>query len=96
MCTPTNLVSLYINTTGVLQTPDDFDDSGDVYDAVGGVLCDSLQSTNEDAVQLLCSRLYSILIGQSEPSVKVTVDEGKKLLEAPVQLATKLKGQGIV
>ncbi len=68
-----------------------------MYDAVGELLYESLQSTNEDAVHSLCSRLHSILIGQSEPSVKTTTDEakGKKLLVTPVQLASKLKDQGM-
>ena len=58
------------------------------------------ESTNGDGAHTLCSRLYSILIGQHKPSDKrvtmtSTVDRGKKLLEAPVNLSTKLKDQGV-
>ena len=66
---------------------------------------ESLPSTDEDTILSLCSRLYSILIGQDGDSGdkvaagpsgdKATADDGKKLLDAPVQLAAKLKDQGV-
>ncbi len=85
--------------TGVLDSPDDFQSVEDVHEAVGEVLSESLPSTNGDVAHTLCSRLYSILIGQNKPNDKqvttTTVDRGKKLLQAPVNLSTKLKDQGV-
>ena len=91
--------------SGVLESPDDFQSAEDVHDAVGVVLVESLPSTDEDTILTLCSRLYSILIGQDGDSGdkvtagasgdKATADDGKKLLDAPVHLAAKLKDQGV-
>ena len=80
-----------------MESPDDFESSDEVHDAVGGVLLESIESSNEVAVLSLCSRLYSTLIGDEsgggEACDKVT-GGGKKLLDAPVHLAAKLKDQG--
>ena len=48
---------------GVLESPEDFESSEDVYEAVGGVLQGAAEGTTEEAVRDLCQLLYSALRG---------------------------------
>ena len=48
---------------GVLESPEDFESSEDVYEAVGGVLEGAAEGTTEKAVRDLCQQLYSALRG---------------------------------
>ena len=54
-------------TAGVLESPEDFDSSDDVYDAVGGVILEaSGHSADEDGerkVRELCERMFASLKG---------------------------------
>ena len=48
---------------GVVESPEDFESSEDVYEAVGGVLQGAAEGTTEKAVRDLCQQLYSALRG---------------------------------
>ena len=50
---------------GVLESPEGFESSEDVYDAVGGVLQGAAEDTTEEAVRDLglCQQLFSALRG---------------------------------
>ena len=49
---------------GVLESPDDFNSSEDVYEAVGSVLLDSSQDpTDEEGIRDLCALLLGALKG---------------------------------
>ena len=48
---------------GVLESPEDFESSEDVYEAVGGVLQGVAEDTTEKDVRDLCQQLYSALRG---------------------------------
>lgn len=68
-----------------------------MYDAVGGILLESVDDLEED-IRVFCQTLYFMLIG-TEGQVEEVGElegrsEGARLLEAPVQLATKLKIEG--
>ena len=49
--------------TGVLGSPEDFESSEDVYEALGGVLQGAAEDTSEKAVRDMCRRLYTVLRG---------------------------------
>ena len=62
------------------------------------VLLESVESSSEEEVKVFCETLYIKLQGQSgyldsEDVAPVSTEKGK-LLNAPVQLATKLKIEG--
>lgn len=48
---------------GVLESPEDFESSEDIYEAVGGVLEGAAEDTTEKDVRDLCQQLYSALRG---------------------------------
>jgi len=48
---------------GVLESPEDFESSEDVYEAVGGVLQGAAEDTTEKDVRDLCQQLFSALRG---------------------------------
>ena len=86
---------------GVLESPEDFDNEDELFDAVGSVLLESLgfADQEEDKVREVCSQLYAILCGGGGG----TADSGDsdcqdaaiaKRLDAPVHLASKLKDEG--
>ena len=84
---------------GVLESPDDFEASEDVYDAVGGVLLECVES-DEDEVKGFCKTLYALLTGADNGGKDESAEQqdSVRLLDAPVQLSTKLKvkGEGVV
>ena len=53
----------FILHVGVLESPEDFESSEDVYDAVGGVLQGAAEDTTEKDVRDLCQQLFSALRG---------------------------------
>ena len=59
---------------------------------MGLVLLESMETADEEQIQLICRELYSVLCGsgQSEKA------ESKRLLDAPVQLTMKLKNEGVI
>lgn len=71
----------------MLGSPDDFDSPEDVFDAVGVVLLDS---SDETTVRGFCEAVYKGFHGGQTDGGSGGV-EGAKLLDAPVQLASKLK-----
>ena len=48
---------------GILDSPEDFDSSEELYDAVGGVLLEVGGVNGEEHVRELCERLYIALKG---------------------------------
>lgn len=83
--------------SGVLESPDDFEASEDVYDAVGGVLLECVES-NEEEVKGFCETLYALLSGIDDGGkdgvAELAEQDSARLLDAPVQLSTKLKVEG--
>ena len=90
----------------MLDSPDDFEASEDVYEAVGVVLLESVEESDEDEVKGLCQTLYRLLTTggggggggadkeNGAESVKTENLAAARLLEAPVQLSSKLKVEG--
>lgn len=81
-------------TSGVLESPDNFEASDDVYDAVGGVLLEYVVESDEDEVKGLCETLYALLTGGGGQVAESAEQDQTRLLEAPVQLSTRLKVDG--
>lgn len=82
---------------GILESPEDFDNSDELFDAVGSVLLESLGSDGgeEDKVREVCDHLYAVLCGGGSASEDIDSQAAAaKLLDAPVHLATKLKVEG--
>ena len=49
---------------GILDSPDDFDSSTDVYDAVGGVIQEASGSEeSEEVIRELCDQMFAALKG---------------------------------
>lgn len=54
---------------GVLKSPEDFESSEELYDAVGGMILEAAGNgvrevgTEEDAVHWICDQLFSIVQG---------------------------------
>ena len=63
---------------------------------MGGVLLESIESTSEREVKVLCETLFSSVFGGHRDGWVESENKegGAKLLDAPVQLATKLKING--
>ena len=83
--------------SGVLESPDDFDSSEEVYEAVGGVLLESIVESDEVGVKGLCETLYSLLIGEEEGVAAESAEHNSgsaRLLDAPVQLSSRLQDKG--
>lgn len=50
--------------TGILESPEDFESSEDVFDAVGGVMLESAEEVGEEErVRELCDKLFAIMRG---------------------------------
>lgn len=68
-----------------------------MYDAVGGVLLECVQS-NEDEVKDFCKTLHALLTGEDRGkegfAESAELQDSTRLLDAPVQLSTKLKVEG--
>ena len=91
---------------GVLESPEDFDSSDELFDAVGSVLLESLGADEEGEegakVRGVCDELYSVLCGGGGvgdglgPGVLPGdgATDMAKLLDAPVHLASRLKDEG--
>lgn len=83
----------------MLQSPDDFESSEEVYEAVGEVLLECIVESDEAGVKGLCHTLYSLLIGEEEGCLSVESTEqdngSARLLDAPVQLSSKLQDKGV-
>ena len=84
---------------GVLESPEDFESSEELFDAVGGVLLESLGASkdDEDKVREVCEQLYNVLCGGGDVGdLGDSEDDAMaKLLDAPVHLASKLKDEGV-
>lgn len=67
-----------------------------MYDAVGEVLLECVEESDEDEVKCLCKTLYALLSGEGREEFAESADqpEAARLLDAPVQLSTKLKVAG--
>jgi hypothetical protein len=92
---------------GILESPEDFDSSEELFDAVGSVLLESL-GADEDGeegakVRRVCDELYSVLCGGGGGDLGAGALPGEgdtenadmaKLLDAPVHLASRLKDEG--
>eukprot|EP00731_Ephydatia_muelleri_P015004 Em0008g724a len=78
---------------GVLESPDDFNSSEDVYEAVGSVLLDSSQDpTDEEGIRDLCALLLGALKGDDDyESFEESNGNEKKLLDAPIYLGDRFK-----
>ena len=94
---------------GVLESPEDFDSSDELFDAVGSVLLESLGADEEGEdgakVRGVCDELYTVLCGGGGggglvgagilPGDGATENaDMAKLLDAPVHLASRLKDEG--
>ena len=88
---------------GVLESPEDFETSDELFDAVGSVLLESLGTAEDegDKVRGVCDQLYAVLCGggleiegSEGGSSRDTSTAPAKLLDAPVHLASKLKDDG--
>ena len=83
---------------GVLDSPEDFDSSEDLFDAVGSVLLESLGvDGEEDQVRGVCDHLYAVLCGGGCGDDLEDGEEDAdmaKLLNAPIHLASKLRDDG--
>ena len=88
----------------MLESPEDFDTSEELYDAVGSVLLESLGADEHEEegakVRRVCNELYTVLCGGGDGDLAAVQGEGvenadmAKLLAAPVHLASKLKDEG--
>lgn len=81
----------------MLESPEDFDSSGDLFDAVGGVLLESLGATEDEEhrVREVCEQLYEVLCGGGGDMGDSQDAAMAKLLDAPIHLASKLKDEGV-
>ena len=64
ICACTEMVGhSFILLLGILESPEDFDSSDDVYDAVGVVLLEGVEHAEEGQIRELCERLYAVMKG---------------------------------
>ena len=96
----------FIFSPGVLESPEDFESSDELFDAVGSVLLESLgaDEQGEDGAKVrgVCDELYTVLCGGDGGDLGIgTLGDGAtgnadmtKLLDAPVHLASRLKDEG--
>lgn len=81
----------------MLGSPEDFESSEDVYDAVGEILLDSTGRADEEGIRRFCDVLHRMLHGggkEVEDASRGDENVGK-LLETPVQLSSKLRIEGM-
>ena len=85
----------------MLESPEDFESSEELFDAVGSVLLESLGADEQEGegakVRRVCDELYTVLCGGGDGDLGAVGEENAdmaKLLNAPVHLASKLKGEG--
>ncbi|BES96486.1 ATP-Hypothetical protein cassette, subfamily F, member [Nesidiocoris tenuis] len=76
---------LYEYVEGVLSNGiDDFEDSEELYDAVGAVLHEVSEEKTEDDIREICGKLLSLMRGTNGDGPK----EEQKVLDAPIHLAS--------
>uniref|UniRef100_A0A0V0G5K9 ATP-binding cassette sub-family F member 3 n=1 Tax=Triatoma dimidiata TaxID=72491 RepID=A0A0V0G5K9_TRIDM len=79
---------LYQYVEGVLTNGiDDFEDSDELYDAVGGVLHEVGDGRSEDEIREICGRLLSLMRGEGTETNGENKN-GNKVLNAPVHLGS--------
>ena len=49
--------------SGVLQSPEDFSSSEELFDAVGGMILEAGEGAVEETVKEICHRLYHVMQG---------------------------------
>ena len=75
----------YVN--GILgDSHDDFDDSDDIFDAIGDVLMQTDVSKSEDEIRQICKDLHDLLIGSKTGTTNGT----RRMLNAPLQMSALL------
>lgn len=75
----------YVN--GILEdSHDDFDDSDDIFDAIGEVLMQTDVSKSEDEIRQICKDLHDLLIGSKTGATNGT----RRMLNAPLQMSALL------
>ena len=58
------LASTFSVILGVLESPEDFGSSEELYDAVGGMIVEAAgEGVEEDGVQEICDRLFGLMKG---------------------------------
>jgi len=83
---------IYQYIEGVLDGGDEFENTDDVYEAIGEVLHDVSSDKDEDEIKSLCHQLLLVMkpnIALKSNGTKSASDNvgGRKLLEAPVLLS---------
>lgn len=69
-------------STGVLtSSADDFEDSGEIFDAIGEVLQEVADDKSEDDIKDICGKLWGIMKPDSN-----SIRKENRVLEAPVHL----------
>jgi ATP-binding cassette subfamily F protein 3 len=73
-----------------LESPEDFESSEDLYEAVGGMIVEAAGEEGEEGeevVRWICEQLFSLMQGDTQ-----TGEADHKLLDAPVNLAQRVRG----